>query len=396
MPIAICKLSHLILAGLAVGLLAPEPMQAGGQEAKASAQQADGKAAGLPLFPLKKGLKWEMKHDEVKALGGRIYRINFQITGTTVRRDLVCYELITRLEFEEKNAAASVLHSYIAAKEDGLYVVAGSFKGGYTSYFDPPMCILKPPSEKAQKWAWDGKEVCDNGVTNRDKHTFFQYPDQIKHNGKEVDAVVVVDEHKERNQEERIGMPSFKTWYVPGKGPIRRESYANGKPTETDVTLSFSGDGSITFGKVVFNKNSDGSFKDTYKDTDEYVEVETPVAATVTKKVTRTLQREISWSVKGELSTEAAAKFRAGLLLARADFNSRIKASIAAERAAKWTDKIEEEVSLSIPLEKNSKVRLIWVDIYRTGTVEASADGKTQLLQFEFPVATKLVVRQIK
>jgi hypothetical protein len=124
--------------------------------------------------------------------------------------------------------------------------------------------------------------------------------------------------------------------------------------------------------------------------------VESEVGGETTYSKSRTLRREISYSVKVGLSAEAEAKLGASIVAARAELTARIKASIEAEKVDKWTDEITETATHKINLDKNPKVKVIWYDVYRTGTIEVKLDGKTHTIPFEFPIATRTVLKAVK
>jgi hypothetical protein len=124
--------------------------------------------------------------------------------------------------------------------------------------------------------------------------------------------------------------------------------------------------------------------------------VESEVGGETTYSETRTIKREVSYSVKLGLGTETEAKIGANLLAVNAELIGRVKASVEAERSEKWSDEITKSVTHKINLDKSPKVKVIWMDIYRTGTVEVLLDGKTHVVPFEFPVATRTVIKAVK
>jgi hypothetical protein len=124
--------------------------------------------------------------------------------------------------------------------------------------------------------------------------------------------------------------------------------------------------------------------------------VESDVGGTTKYAKSRTIKREISFSTRVGLTAEAEARLRAGIILARAEVTGRIKASVEAEFGEKWTDEITEAAEHTIDLDKHPKVEVIWIDVYRGGSVEVTVDGKTHVVPFEFPVATRTVIKAVK
>jgi hypothetical protein len=124
--------------------------------------------------------------------------------------------------------------------------------------------------------------------------------------------------------------------------------------------------------------------------------VESEVGGESTYSKTRTIRREITYSVKIGLSAEAEAKLGASLLAARAELTNKIKLAVETELGEKWTEEITETATHKINLDKYPRVKVIWLDVYRTGTVDVTQEGKTCSVPFEFPVATRTVLKAVK
>lgn len=74
------------------------------------------------------------------------------------------------------------------------------------------------------------------------------------------------------------------------------------------------------------------------------------------------------------------------------DLRGRVEKDLG--RTVKASESVEEEIELDG--DKVQKVRLVWCDQYRTGTAEVSVNGKTQKVEFEFRIGTKLQVGAAK
>lgn len=380
-----------LLVPVIVSLSAPA-LQAGDKPA-ASAEAA--------LFPLRKGLKWTMNRkflgskDFVRAYEGLFPNEDIsggkawieEVVGIVVERDLVCYEIQGLFKGQSwGDHSWGSRKFWYAAKSDGVYLVS-KMEGTVKFINDPPVCILKPHSDTAQKWECEYTNVSLGlGDPYKMKGKFFQYIETVKHDGKDVEATLVINSSRFPD-----GSGSdIKTWYLPGKGQIRKETLVDRTENRTeDVTTSFSGSNSVQIGKVVLN---DARIEKEGR-TDI---IESDVGGETTYTKTRTIRREISYSVKIGLGAEVEAKLGGAILGVRGELTGRVKASISGELGEKWTDEITETATHKINLDKNPKVKVIWLDVYRTGTVEVVQDGKMFAVPFEFPIATRTVLKAFK
>jgi hypothetical protein len=343
----------------------------------------------------------------MKVIGGRnkdkdrnaIHRE--EVKGVVVIGDLVCYELaITNTHFGDRSRR---LH-YYAVKEDGLYLVQDKLvreKDGKqliveTLSYHPPLCILKPASNKVQKWVCNYIMKTDNKEEGSKLNQYFvQYSDTVSHEGKDVEAVVV---DATAPNFFGAGPNSFGdlTWYLPKKGKIKLAQAAGKVGNDRDreagwafETVSFTGRNSLAIGKVILNEK-------TIEKTGRTDLVESEVGGETTYSKTRTIRQEISYSVKIGLGAEVEAKLGASILAVRGELTGKIKASVAGELGEKWTAKITETATHKINLDKYPKVKVIWLDVYRTGTVEVTQDGAVYAIPFEFPIATRTILKAVK
>jgi hypothetical protein len=362
-------------------------------------------------FPLAKGLKWE-----TQLTGGtRAAKMEnktriFQVKDVVVLHGFACYEV-----FESFGDGSTDEISYLAADKNGWNLVFrkamtlqdGKRKLGFTVKWDPPKCFVKPPQKEVQKWSWEGSAKYDfftekeviSGTPEKTKHSFLQYSDTVKVGGKEIEAVVVVEEIEKFDESTgkwRLRDKQQKS-YAPGKGLVKwaiwdlaeRQREFSREPSYIWETTSFTGGNTLTIGKVILNE------KPIEKEGKVDI-VESEVGGETTYTKSRTIRREINYSVKIGLDAETEAKLGASILAASAELTGRIKASIAGELGEKWTDEITETAAHKINLDKNPKVKVVWLDIYRTGSVQVAQDGKTFTVPFEFPVATRTVLKAVK
>jgi hypothetical protein len=275
------------------------------------------------LFPLKKGLKWELVD----------LRNNHKYTEEVLEVDkvngLTCYEF------------------------------------GYNTFNPEGKCI----SEK--------RGTC---------YAVKSDAERIVHEGKIVDAVLVKFHNTDFSETE--------TWYLPGKGKIKEHFWDTStrdggeeKRDWTRETIAFPGASSITIGKVILNKDTDEK-----EVSSESVEADKGI---VTKfERSRTITREVSFSTKVGAGAEIEARIAANLVVAKGELTTRIKGHIEQETGEKLTSSETRKQTIEIDGKELPKAKIVWVDIYRTGTVEVVQDGKPYKVSFEFPIGTKLVVKK--
>ena len=207
--------------------------------------------------------------------------------------------------------------------------------------------------------------------------SFSQYNESIKHDVKEVEATVVI----------RDGFRPSRRWYVPGKGLIKYTFPTSDKKTVEMVTTSFSGNASIRIGDVILNKNEDEREAST-----ETVEA---LAGVKTEfKRSRTIKREVHLSAKAGAEAEITASLTKNWGVIKGELTGKVKASVEVSIGTTLSDSETREQTITIDGDKLPKAKLIWIDVYRTGTVEVTQDGKAYSVPFEFPIGTRLVIRK--
>jgi len=301
-----------------------------------------------------------------------------------VKNNLVCYE-ITKLISVPDGLDDQRLgyYYYIAVKDDGWYTVHEKDGAGFTDY-QPPVCFLKPASKKAQSWDYDGRIVVTNASgksTLRFKASYHQYLDSIDYDGRRVEATRVTSGEACGGASVKEPL-SYHVWYLPGKGQIQQSLFG-----ETLLTYAFSCDWSIKIGDVVLNKAE--VEKEASSETVEAL----PGVVTEFKK-SRTIIREVSYSTKLGLGADVEVKLTGDLLAVKGALTTKIRGSIEKEHGEKFTNSETREQTVRIDGDKIQKARIVWIDTYRTGTVQVTQDGQTYSIPFQFPLGTKLVIRK--
>jgi hypothetical protein len=203
-----------------------------------------------PLYPLKKGLKWEtLNYGENR--GTR------EVTEIVPLKKLSCYKLVSN-EYRIRYRYTLVNHDYLCVMDDGGVYKVGEKRGNDDIVtYDPPLRILKPASRETQRWDYDYQEWKSNGekvIDERRRGSAVQCYETINYGGENVEAVRVTFETRTWKSD---------TWYVPGKGPIKhqqrhRES-GDGGPFRLSIDVvvtSFSGADSFTFSDYVVNSTA--------------------------------------------------------------------------------------------------------------------------------------------
>lgn len=345
----------------------------------APAVRADDKPASqieLPLYPLKKGMKWESR--------GAIT----EVTDIVLLNKMACYKL------EERPASKAVKewipnHEYLCVKDDGCVYLVGRTNGfGGLGNYDPPMCILKPASRKVQSWDFDCKASYpkpNEHLNTRHKGSAVQHYDTIKYDGKDVEAVkVTVDD-------DALGVV-VSTWYLPGKGPVKEEYQSRpGGPQNPggarEVITLVAGGESLTIGDVILNPTATEKEASTES-------IEAPPGVVTEFKKSRTITRELTYSTTIGVGAEIETKLSANLLAAKGELGTKVKSSIEAALGEKLSESETREQTVKIDGNVLPKAKIIWIDVYRTGTVEVTQEGKAYKIPFTFPIGTKLVVRK--
>lgn len=108
----------------------------------------------------------------------------------------------------------------------------------------------------------------------------------------------------------------------------------------------------------------------------------------------RTIRREVTLSTKDVLGGEVGAAVGLDLRPIKVDLSGKVRKAIERETKETLPDTETRRQKVTIDGDKLPKARLVWVDLFKTGMVEVSKDGKTYKVPFEFPYGTKLVVRR--
>jgi len=366
----------------------------------ASVSRCAAGAEDKPLFPLKRGLKWvyacKQKSNPPRPEDAREGRMTVEVGDVVVFNGTACHELIATADNDRRYRVIE----YYAIK-DGYVCHFGTKQGSdgeeATVHVYKPyqrLCKLTPgepvswttafdmidpvQTEKIRKHVktYDGRTPCRYACT--------QTPDKASYAGADHEAVLVVsvgsigggnDERKSRD------------WYVPGVGPVRREIPLTDGTVVTRQLVAFNGGGAVAVGAV--------EVRPAEVEKEASVEwVEAPAGVTTEFKKSRTITREVSWSVKAGLGFEAESKLAIDLAAVRGEVSKKVKASVEAALGEKLTDSETREQTVKIDGTVLPKARVVWIDVYRTGTVEVTRDGRTYKIPFEFPVGTKLVIRK--
>jgi hypothetical protein len=119
------------------------------------------------------------------------------------------------------------------------------------------------------------------------------------------------------------------------------------------------------------------------------------LAGVVTEfKKSRTITREATYALRMGASAEAQAKLAANLLVVKQDLQLRIKGSIERETGERLADSETREQTVRIDGNVVQKAKIVWIDTYKTGTVDVIQDGQVYSVPFRFPIGTKLVIRK--
>lgn len=356
----------------------------------------------VSLWPLKKGTVWEFKqlleYQKTYNETDPIHRKKLTVTDSVLFNKLACYELV---EYSY-GVTPSDRREYLTVKDDGWYQVGRHSGPGdeepIVDVYDPIVCILKKPSDKQQSWTCSYK----THTTFKNKTTvsyptdceFHQFPNLVKYQGKDVEATLVV-------QQETFwlsGTSSYHSykklrWYLPGKGLIREETHTKDDKTNkwsissARETSDFSGDQTLKIGTVVFGNS------DVEKEASSEL-VEAPPGVVTEFIKSRTIKREISYSTKIGIGVEVEAQLAVNLAVVKGDLTTRVKGSIEAERGEKLSDEETRTQTVKIDGDKLQSAKIVWIDIYKAGTIEVTQAGKIYKIPFQFPLGTRLVVRK--
>ncbi len=126
----------------------------------------------------------------------------------------------------------------------------------------------------------------------------------------------------------------------------------------------------------------------------ERVEAEPGITTEFKKK--RTISHESTFFTRNSVGKQEELKFGANWLLYKADLSGSVRSSIESETGAKFSDSDTREQSVTIDGNKIRKVDIIWIDMYRTGTIDVTDQGAPRKVLFEFPLGTRLVIRKVE
>jgi len=377
------RIARMLAVVVIVCILSPSTLQA-----------QDKPSSDLPLYPLKKGLKWQWKQTHGNVANGKGDHTN-EVTDIVTFNKVLCYEIASSPDKYNRRV-------YIAVKDDGLYRVGE--KLGDTRYFDEAsICLAKTPFAKSYVWhcnpttdspGEDG-ELRKN-ILARTEASVSQYPDTMKQDGVEFEAVLVVEERRIYPKPDKPEFEKFSTWYIPGKGPVRRQSHFKSKE-QNDWTLideyvvtSFSGDKSYKVGQIIVNADD--------------LESPNPVAVDkyrlepgdeATFRFSRTISREVSLQVVDSTERQGGGALGLDLKVLKFELSGKIKSAVETAVGDKLKDEEtrQREITVRNPGKEVREGKIVWVDTYKTGTVDVTQDGKTYQIQFRFPIGTRMESR---
>jgi hypothetical protein len=359
----------------------------------------------LPLYPLKKGLKWGIEVDDKfrpRADASGFTVANEKKEGTMEVTEIVMVDKLACYQVQDTDST-----DYICMKDDGCVYQVGfapfaKNNFGMAFIYDPPLCILKPANKKLQTWDIDSTRTI-GGFTEKDsrqmcgrfKGTAVQYNEKLKgffvKEYKEYETVrVSIEGTFERKDSGLKTKIKIDTWYVPGKGPIKYQSYEedrNSPVGKERIVYSFSGEYSMAVGDVVLNPT------DIEKEASSE-SIEVPPGVVTEFKKSRTIKRELTYSTKLNLGAELENKLGTDLYFIKGRLAAKVKGSIEAAMGETLSDSETREITVKIDGKEIPKGKIIWIDVYKTGTIEVTQDGKPYKIPFEFPVGTKLIVRK--
>jgi hypothetical protein len=341
----------------------------------ASALRADEKLSKVeqkPIYPLKQGLTWEYR----RILRGES-RPNYvkKVIDVVSFAGAVCY----LVQEDEINKSPIPYTRWVSVTEDGLYEV-GSSLGALgkkpLSIYQPAHRIYRNTNETVT-WEDNSKNTFPPGL---EKFTGLQYPEKVKIAGVEYDAICVT-----------ITAENWKTrnWYAPGIGCIKSQEWDEKGDLSSELELvSFSGRNAVAIRDIVVNLNVIEKEASTES-------VEAPPGVVTEFKKSRTIFREVSYSTKLGLGAEIEATLEGNLLALRGELTTNIRGAIEKERGEKLGDTETREQTVKIDGNVIQKAKVSWIDTYKTGTVEVMQDGKPYKVPFEFPIGTKLVIKNL-
>jgi hypothetical protein len=325
---------------------------------------------GQDVFPVTPKTKWVYNTGSSETVT--------EIIGTERLDNRDCIKSVTRVGGEIK---ATVL-TFI--KADGHYTAkVNNFK------LDPPMKSLPLPLKLGDSWSVASKLV--DAKLNAEVSIKYEFrikdsKEKVKVPAGEFEAFLIVCETDTGGF-----LTTSKQWYVPGKGPVKTVTSIKGAETILELSecnivtpprLNAAIIGNITLSSQTVEKEA----------STEAVEALPGVVTEFEKS--RTITREASFTFKVGAGAEVETKLAADFAVVKGEISTKIKGSIEKETGEKLTDSETRKQSVKIDGDKLQKAKIVWIDVYRTGTIEVTSDGKAYKVPFEFPIGTKLVVQK--
>lgn len=338
------------------------------------------RAADPPLFPLKKGQKWVYQTNIAggEDLKSKNIRQTFDVGDTVLFNGVECTELIQK----DADGKKSEEIRYLAVQNGFLTEVGKKVYGSDKTYIftnKPADKLLKLTADGPAAWASEPNTVFEGKESFGSRFELRQDADTVEVGGAKVKGVLVV----------QIESPNSKTkrWYVPGKGLVKEQLFKKDSLVYEGVLVSFTGGGAVEIGAVTLNP--------AVVEKEASVEaVEAPPGVVTEFKKSRTIKREVSYSTKVGAAAEVEARLGADLAVVKGELGLKVKSSVEAAVGEKLSDSETREQTVRIDGKELPKAKIIWIDVYRTGSVEVTQDGKSYKVPFEFPLGTKLVIRK--
>jgi hypothetical protein len=335
------------------------------------------------FMPLVKGSKWVYSVKEAGFENGTAVLTNTcdktEINGKSY------YRIRNKWKYTGGSGYANQAELYTVTS-DGVYLVGWTERpDNGTILLDRPACRMKFTTRPAE---WQLEPEAASAVDQNGNKTslpnimgaYTQSVEEITFDGREVEAIHVrwtfAGYAQDYYYAKGIGLVRFIETELKNNR-IYKEYKLTSVVIANDLTI-----GNITLGETVEKEAS--------------VETVEAVPGVVTEfEKSRTITREVSFSAKLGLSAEAEAKLSAGLLAVKGEVSTKVKGSIERALGEKLTDTETRKQTVKIDGTVLPKAKIIWIDVYRTGTVEVTtSEDKSHKVPFEFPVGTKLVIRK--
>lgn len=368
------------------------------------------------LFPLKKGVVWGS--NMASGPKGEKFERGAYWESKVGGLELIGKEPSCRVQTDKPPMEVALLDNqvwystgayceYHSLREDGLYIIATSVAGKIREC--EPRCVLKSGKQTTQSWEGKGRANKEFWPTEHAyTYRYVQYNDTVTLDKVETSCVTVVEtravhladvpEYNRAVMTERAVLVT-KTCYVPDRGPVYQEYHvknADGKnkcePRPVAVRAK-SGLGVTTYGPIVINPKEEES--DTPVAVDRY-RLQPGDEAEFERK--RTITREATFTIKGSVGVEVGSSGGLNLAVVKGELSGKVKAAVEAELGDKLKDE-ESRTGKLIVRNKGNAVRegrIVWIDTYKTGSVEVTVDGKKHDVRFRFPIGTRMESRDSK